>query len=357
MKSSDIINIHDDIIKNYGGLPGIKSRGSLASCIGKMDLIINGKEIYSTKADKVGILCYLLTMNHVFNDGNKRTAFASSVYYIDDDNINFSGLVDLILEASKGNKTKSKEEFIKYFKELLGENEMKNLNEYKISKDNFKVELDEIKERLEKELGSRLIAFETIKFRKIRSGDMWGSRFYINNVESNKSLRFNWTPDMELHSIDIWLTKDTRPNYTVNAVGEELEDIVQAVKKLLEGQITNIVKLAEDESTEESDVLVSDEYNRFEKIRRKVLNYLKNVVDVEGGAVVKRKRISSNEFKITYEWDTVLTNGIKASLTKGIKEEDIIFLDIQGYRNKDLTYKLPEEWMAARDKLAYINKL
>jgi hypothetical protein len=243
----------------------------------------------------------------------------------------------------------------------VGEKEMLKcydyLLEFKVSDPSkFREVLSDVKEKIEKAIGAKLIQFETITFRKIRNTDLIGSRFYINNIESKKSIRLNWTPDLELHSIDVWLTKDPKPNYTIDVLGKDLDDVIDSIDKLLEGQITNMVKLSSDD--EEEEILISDDYNVFEKYRRKIKHYLKDSISVDNEPNIKRVKTDSFDYDINYYWKLELKNGVEIELKR--KNSELIYMSILNYGKTgrdQFTYELPKEWLRVRDKLVYINKI
>jgi death on curing protein len=71
----EVIKIHNDIIKNSGGLPGISLDKSLESALKRVET----HSFYEGVTDLFAIssiYCTAIAQGHLFNDGNKRTAFA-----------------------------------------------------------------------------------------------------------------------------------------------------------------------------------------------------------------------------------------------------------------------------------------
>lgn len=62
-----VIEIHDIIIDQSGGLPGIKDEGQLESVL----CHIQNDIYYPTFIDKLTHLVHSIIMFHMFNDGNK----------------------------------------------------------------------------------------------------------------------------------------------------------------------------------------------------------------------------------------------------------------------------------------------
>lgn len=68
-----VIELHDELLNRYGGLPGIRDKNLLFSAIDAPKVAILGQEMYSSVFDKAAAYLYHLVCNHPFNDANKRT--------------------------------------------------------------------------------------------------------------------------------------------------------------------------------------------------------------------------------------------------------------------------------------------
>ncbi len=90
MKSNKIIYlsvthalvIHDQMIKRFGGLSGIRDLGLLQSAIGRPQATFDGDDLYKTIFGKVAALLQSLLKNHPFLDGNKRTALTMAGMFL-----------------------------------------------------------------------------------------------------------------------------------------------------------------------------------------------------------------------------------------------------------------------------------
>ena len=71
-----ILAIHEELIKSYGGSHGVRDRGLLESAVFRPQTTVFGEEAYPTVFEKCAVLGYSLIQNHSFLDGNKRTGFA-----------------------------------------------------------------------------------------------------------------------------------------------------------------------------------------------------------------------------------------------------------------------------------------
>ena len=72
------IEVHDNIIKESGGLYGIRDRGLIESTL----IHLQNDFYYPCIEDKLTHLLYSINKNHCFNDGNERASLALSVYFL-----------------------------------------------------------------------------------------------------------------------------------------------------------------------------------------------------------------------------------------------------------------------------------
>jgi len=79
------IKVHDDIVKNSGGLLGIRDQGILESIL---DFVQNDF-YYPNIEDKLTYLLFSLNKNHCFVDGNKRASLSLSAYFLVVNKIDF----------------------------------------------------------------------------------------------------------------------------------------------------------------------------------------------------------------------------------------------------------------------------
>ncbi|MDE2999933.1 MAG: type II toxin-antitoxin system death-on-curing family toxin [Gemmatimonadota bacterium] len=66
----EVIVLHDVLINTFGGAPGIRDEGALASALMRPQL-----GYYESLIDQAAALMESLANNHPFLDGNKRVAF------------------------------------------------------------------------------------------------------------------------------------------------------------------------------------------------------------------------------------------------------------------------------------------
>lgn len=113
-----VIEIHDEMVTRYGGLPGIRDLNLLQSAIESPKTAIFRLEMYPSIFDKAAVYLYNIVKNHPFNDANKRTGYAVAVIFLlgNDVSLTFKNddLEDMVIEVAKG---KISREDLAYFLE------------------------------------------------------------------------------------------------------------------------------------------------------------------------------------------------------------------------------------------------
>lgn len=77
LTEDELFRLHDRIIGETGGLPGVISIDSVKSAVLYPFQSFDGRELFPTLEDKAAALAHLICRNHPFTDGNKRTAHAA----------------------------------------------------------------------------------------------------------------------------------------------------------------------------------------------------------------------------------------------------------------------------------------
>ena len=77
-----ILVLHKRIIDETGGVHGLRDAGLLEASIHRPKASFGGEEFYPTIFEKAAALLHSLAMNHVFIDGNKRTAFVAADVFL-----------------------------------------------------------------------------------------------------------------------------------------------------------------------------------------------------------------------------------------------------------------------------------
>jgi death-on-curing protein len=74
---SQILLIHQRLIQQSGGTPGLRDFAALESAVAQPKMTFDKNELYPTLSDKAAALGYSLIKNHPFIDGNKRICHAA----------------------------------------------------------------------------------------------------------------------------------------------------------------------------------------------------------------------------------------------------------------------------------------
>ncbi len=72
LTTEEVIGLHKKLIERTGGSHGIRDRGLLESAIYSAQANFDSEDAYPTLEEKAARLCYSITNNHAFVDGNKR---------------------------------------------------------------------------------------------------------------------------------------------------------------------------------------------------------------------------------------------------------------------------------------------
>ena len=108
LTKDQIILLHAQLIKETGGMEGIRDEGLLDSAILNPFQSFDGKELYPSVLEKGGRLGFGLIQNHAFIDGNKRIGAHAMLIFLALNGYVFSytqkELTEIILSVAAGEK-------------------------------------------------------------------------------------------------------------------------------------------------------------------------------------------------------------------------------------------------------------
>jgi death-on-curing protein len=84
---SEIILIHENQIDLYGGSHGTRDINLLNSAIAMPEAQFSGQYLHKDIYEMAAAYIYHITQNHPFIDGNKRTALATGLIFMDINNL------------------------------------------------------------------------------------------------------------------------------------------------------------------------------------------------------------------------------------------------------------------------------
>lgn len=80
---AEVIEVHVDQIHRYGGQAGLRDLGLLQSALAQPQASFAGQWLHNDLYAMAGAYAYHLCQNHPFIDGNKRTALASALVFLE----------------------------------------------------------------------------------------------------------------------------------------------------------------------------------------------------------------------------------------------------------------------------------
>jgi death on curing protein len=75
ISTDEVLAIHANLIRRYGGLSGVRDRGLLESALARPFQSFNGEDLYPSLEQKAAAILESIVKNHPFIDGNKRTGY------------------------------------------------------------------------------------------------------------------------------------------------------------------------------------------------------------------------------------------------------------------------------------------
>ena len=102
----DVATIHADQIARYGGASEIRDQGMLESAVMSVQATFDGQRLHADLGSAAAAYLVHLALNHPFLDGNKRTAFAAALVFLDMNGVGISMSVNrqeaLVLSVARG---------------------------------------------------------------------------------------------------------------------------------------------------------------------------------------------------------------------------------------------------------------
>lgn len=83
LEADVVLFLHDQALREYGGIQGVKDKGMLRSALGRPEnKLVDADTGIPDLFDLAAAYAYGLAANHPFNDGNKRTAWGCCVLFL-----------------------------------------------------------------------------------------------------------------------------------------------------------------------------------------------------------------------------------------------------------------------------------
>ena len=108
---ADVLTLHSDQIREFGGSDGLRDQGGLESAVAQASATYDGKHLHADLFEMAAAYAFHITENHPFVDGNKRTALNAAIVFlglngfdvVDNDGRLYDAMMGLTVgELSKG---------------------------------------------------------------------------------------------------------------------------------------------------------------------------------------------------------------------------------------------------------------
>lgn len=120
LDEEDVLEIHAEQIRLFGGSDGIRNREGLLSAIAQPLQTWDGEDLYPDPFQKAAVLAYGISEGQTFVDGNKRTALVAALTFLSVNGheapADAPGLYEAMMKVS--HHEMSKEELAEFFRSL-----------------------------------------------------------------------------------------------------------------------------------------------------------------------------------------------------------------------------------------------
>lgn len=82
LSQEDVLSIHQDQLKRYGGSPGVRDEGLLQSAVSMPMAGFGGEYLHKGLHEMAAAYLFHIVQNHPFVDGNKRTGAVSALAFL-----------------------------------------------------------------------------------------------------------------------------------------------------------------------------------------------------------------------------------------------------------------------------------
>jgi len=109
---AEVIEIHNDQMQRYGGHAGIRDMNLLSSAVAMPYVSFSGKFLHADIFEMAAAYAFHISQNNPFIDGNKRTALASALVFLEMNKISISDpdgkLYEAMIKLASGKLSKNK---------------------------------------------------------------------------------------------------------------------------------------------------------------------------------------------------------------------------------------------------------
>lgn len=95
-----LLGIHQEQIRAFGGSAGLRGRGGLESAAARPQMTFGGEDLYPDLASKAAALMHSIVMNHPFLDGNKRVGAMAAEFFLAVNGVDLLASDDELIEGT-----------------------------------------------------------------------------------------------------------------------------------------------------------------------------------------------------------------------------------------------------------------
>lgn len=107
----EVLSLHEMQLALFGGSRGIRDIGLLDSAVANVEATFGGEFLHETLFEMAAAYLYGICRNHPFLDGNKRTAAAAAMTFLDLNRVGVEAseidLYDLVIGVAEGRVSKA----------------------------------------------------------------------------------------------------------------------------------------------------------------------------------------------------------------------------------------------------------
>ena len=92
----EVLDLHAEQLEQFGGRAGVREPGLLESAVAMPATAFAGHFVHADLAEMAAAYLFYINKNHPFIDGNKRTAAAAAVIFLDTNGIDFAAPADAL---------------------------------------------------------------------------------------------------------------------------------------------------------------------------------------------------------------------------------------------------------------------
>ena len=102
LKTSHVLRIHESMLRDFGGDPGLRDRGLLEAAVAMPRATFDGAYLHENIPEMAAAYHYHLSQNHPFVDGNKRVALAAAMLFLRENGMDLDASSDELEEIAYG---------------------------------------------------------------------------------------------------------------------------------------------------------------------------------------------------------------------------------------------------------------